>query len=266
MAGAAARAGRPHATRSRRVRRGRCSRSALPVAAVVLPLALLFPEGGFEPYPAAVVRGDRARRRWRSCGRCRPAQRLLRVGALVYLLALRAVPGRAHADGQQHRALRRAPGRTAARCARSPSAASAPASAAGARAPAGALALCVIAVWVAWGPVRETLAVAGNESTQRLLLRARRALPGPRRGARRPRRCGSRCRSPARTGRRRCSRRRVSLARGWEKQLDTRFDQRAARARPERRRATSAGCTSRPSPMSRSRTRRSIPRAPRRAA
>ncbi len=31
--------------------------------------------------------------------------------------------------------------------------------------PAAALALCAIAVWVVWGPVRETLAVAGSEAT-----------------------------------------------------------------------------------------------------
>ena len=31
--------------------------------------------------------------------------------------------------------------------------------------PAAVAALCAIAVWVGWGPVRETLAVAGSEAT-----------------------------------------------------------------------------------------------------
>ena len=59
---------------------------AAPAAAVVVPQALLFPEGGFEPYPAlsfaATVLVVVA-----FLWALPPAQRLLRVGALVYLLA-----------------------------------------------------------------------------------------------------------------------------------------------------------------------------------
>ena len=52
---------------------------------------------------------------WRSCARCRAVQtRLLRIGAVVYLLACLVVPADPHADGQQRRALRRAAGRAAA--------------------------------------------------------------------------------------------------------------------------------------------------------
>ena len=145
-------------------------------------------------------------------------------------------------------------------------AAAAPAGAGGgacALVPAAALALCVIAVWVAWGPVRETLAVAGSEATsasyyapvERFLARA---------GARAPVRVEvpltrshweAALLAPA-----------VSLARGWEKQLEDALRRRAARARASRRERMSAGCTNRRSPTSRCPTRRSTPRAPRRAA
>ena len=68
---------------------------------------------------------------------------------------------------------------------------------------AAVIAVGVWAVWAGWGPVRETLAVAGSPSTNGRLLRARRALPC--RARARP--CASRCRSRARTGRPPSSRR-----------------------------------------------------------
>jgi hypothetical protein len=86
-----------------------------------------------------------------------------------------------------------------------------------------AIAFGAIAVWVAWGPVRETLAVAGNESTrasyytpvERFLARVA-APPAPPVRVEVPlTRSHWEAALLAPT---------VSLARGWEKQLDTRFD------------------------------------------
>ncbi len=149
------------------------------MAAIVLPLALLFPEGGFEPFPLLPVRRDGRSSRWRSCGRCPPGQRLLRVGGLVYLaacalcLAVRTPMG---SNIERYGVLLAGPLLACALSAGGSAQRRRPTTA------AGVLALCAIAVWVAWGPVRETLAVAGNESTERLLLRAGRALPGACRG------------------------------------------------------------------------------------
>jgi len=218
---------------------------AAPVAVVVVPLALLFPEGGFEPFPvtsflatvAVVLAFLWALPR---------DQRLLRVGGFVYLfvcvlcllvhtpmgsnieryavllagpllLCAIAAGGRAagatwavaegggDAGAGQPRARARGAGLRAGGTA------------------AVAVALCVTAVWVLWGPVRETLAVAGNESTQasyyvpveRFLAHV---APGPAPPVRvevplTRSHWEAALLAPS-----------VSLARGWEKQLDTRFD------------------------------------------
>jgi hypothetical protein len=223
---------------------------AAPVAVVVIPLTLLFPEGGFEPFPVvsflatiAVVLAFL----W-----ALPSdQRLLRVGGLVYLVAcvvfllvhtpmgsnieryavllagpllLCALAARdrdrdrdREGDGGEEVAGRRADGGVA----------TAPAGGAVVRAggtAAVAVALCVTAVWVLWGPVRETVAVAGNESTHAsYYVPVERFLAGVALGgATAPVRVEvpltrshweAALLAPT-----------VSLARGWEKQLDTRFD------------------------------------------
>ena len=83
------------------------------------------------------------------------------------------------------------------------------------------MALGVIALWVAWGPARETLAVAGNESTRASYYApvedflAEHAAAGPVRVEVPLTRSHWEAALLAPT---------VSLARGWEKQLDTRFD------------------------------------------
>jgi hypothetical protein len=220
---------------------------AAPVAVVLVPLTLLFPEGGFEPFPltsflatAAVVLAFL----W-----ALPRdQRLLRMGGCVYLfvcvlcllvhtpmgsnieryavllagpLLLCAIaagdraaggsagvavaggggmPGAGRSSVRAHYALLRAGGT-----------------------PAVAVALCVTAVWVLWGPVRETLAVAGNESTQAsYYIPVERFLahvaPGPDPPVRLE---VPLTRSHWEAALLASS---VSLARGWEKQLDTRFD------------------------------------------
>ena len=90
--------------------------------------------------------------------------------------------------------------------------------------PAVAVALCVTAVWVLWGPVRETLAVAGNASTHAsYYVPVERFLAGVAPGG---------AASPVRVEvpltrshwEAALLAPTVSLARGWEKQLDTRFD------------------------------------------
>jgi hypothetical protein len=191
---------------------------ALPTCAVVAALAALFPEGGFEPYPVlsfgatvVVVLAFL----WALPAR----QQLLRVGALVYLLScllclaihtpmgsnierygvLLAAPLLLCALARDHALAGRWPGL------------------------AGALALSVAALWVAWGPVRETLAVAGNESTdaayyepvERFLAAVQAPPAAP-----------VRVEVPLTRSHWEAAllAPKVSLARGWEKQLDTRFD------------------------------------------
>jgi hypothetical protein len=87
-------------------------------------------------------------------------------------------------------------------------------------APAAVIALCAWTAWAGWGPLRETLAVAGNASThgsyyaplERFLER----------------RAGTPVRVEVPLTRSHWETAelapRVSLARGWEKQLDTRYD------------------------------------------
>jgi len=179
-----------------------------PAAAVVLPLALLFPEGGFEPYPflsfVATVLVVIA-----FLWALGPADRLLRAGALVYLLAcvlcllVRSPMG---SNVERYAVLLAGPLLLLARPRVTPVLAGA---------------LCTIAVFVVWGPVRETLAVAGGEATsasyyapvERFL--AQQAGGGPVRVEVPLTRSHWEAALLAPT---------VSLARGWEKQLDERFD------------------------------------------
>ena len=193
-----------------------------------MPVGLLFAEGGYEPYPVTLVRGDGARDGRCSCwalprGRARRPGRVLRVGAVVYLLAcglclaihtpmgsnieryavLLAGPlllcalagdgGRARGRGGRRRGgaglASRSPfmtsGRAHAHAHRGPAVRST------SRSALVGVAVCAIGAWIVWGPVRETAAVAGYEATnasyyapvERFLARSRRR-----------RSCGSRCR------------------------------------------------------------------------
>jgi hypothetical protein len=203
-----------------------------PVAAVLLPLSLLFPEGGSEPYPivslAATLLVVVA-----FIGALPPAQPLLRLGAIVYLLGCLlclAVPTPMGSNIERYAVLLAGPLLVCALL-------SAPAEppdgevplgpggsarenrVRGRLRPAAAVALCACAVWVGWGPVRETLAVAGNPSTnasyyepvEHFLAHS----PAPVRVEVPLTRSHWEAALLAPT---------VSLARGWEKQLDTRFD------------------------------------------
>ena len=198
---------------------------AAPALAVVAAAALLFPEGGTEPFPitsfAATVLVVIAFL-W-ALPRDQP---LLRLGGCVYLLAcalsllvhspvgsniqryavLLAGPLLLCALLSERNAVRREGPRAAVRRSSLPAAA----------------VLCLIAVWVGWGPVRETLAVAGNEST-----RASYYAPVERFIAAQTRAHGPvrvevpLTRSHWETALLAPS---ISLARGWEKQLDERYD------------------------------------------
>jgi hypothetical protein len=182
-----------------------------PAVAVAVALALLFPEGGWEPYPTtsflatvAVVVGFLL---------VLPAgRRELRVGALVYLgvcvlsVALHTPMG---ANVERYGLLLAAPLLLCALGERN-----------GRFGPAALAVLCGIAVWTAWGPARETAAVAGDASTgaayyvplQRFLATHGGGLV--------------RVEVPFTRGHWEAAwlAPSVSLARGWEKQLDTRYD------------------------------------------
>jgi hypothetical protein len=195
---------------------------AVPVAVVVVPLALLFPEGGFEPFPvlsfAATVLVVLA-----FLWALPPNQRLLRIGGMLYLLICLlclVVHTPMGSNVERYAVLLAGPLLVCALLARDPAAR---ASDRAGGVPAVAVALCVTAVWVLWGPVRETLAVAGNESTQAsYYVPVERFLAGVAPGPGSPVRVEvpltrshweAALLAPT-----------VSLARGWEKQLDTRFD------------------------------------------
>jgi hypothetical protein len=87
--------------------------------------------------------------------------------------------------------------------------------------PRAGVALCVIAVWLLWGPVRETVAVTGSESTSAAYyVPVERFLAGQGGGPVRIEVPLTRSHWEAAL-----LAPRVSLARGWEKQLDSRDDQ-----------------------------------------
>jgi hypothetical protein len=142
-----------------------------PGAVVVLGAAALFPEGGYEPYPilsfaaTAVVVGGFL---WA----LPPDARVLRIGGYVYLaacVACLAVHSPVGSNVERYGVLLAGP---LLLCAlmrpREDGAGEAglrPAAAGVRLTPVAAVALLAMAVWVAWGPVRETLAVAGSGAT-----------------------------------------------------------------------------------------------------
>jgi hypothetical protein len=181
-------------------------------ATLVLALVALFPEGGYEPYPIlsfAATAFALGAFLW-----ALPAsERLLRLGGAVYLLACVAcllVHSPVGSNVERYGVLLAGPLLLCARRARLDV--------------KSALALAVIATWIVWGPVRETRAVAGNESTsaayyqplQRFLARVQAPPAQPVRVEVPLTRSHweAALLAPG-----------VSLARGWEKQLDSRYDQ-----------------------------------------
>ncbi len=189
----------------------------LPAAAVVVPLALLFPEGGSEPFPldsflvtvvmVALFLGALPR----EAG-------LLRAGGVIYLAACLlclVVHSPIGSNIERYGVLLAGP---LLLCALVSSAQGG--TARRALTPAAGLALALIGLWVLWGPVRETEAVAGSPGTETSfyvpVIRFLDDQPG---GPFRIEVPLTRSHweaallAPA-----------ISLARGWEKQLDSRYD------------------------------------------
>jgi hypothetical protein len=184
---------------------------ALPAAAVVVPLALLFEEGGFEPFPILSFAAT-ALVTLLFLWALPPDQRLLRTGGVLYLLAcvLALVIHTPMGSNIERYAVLLA----------GPLLLCALVGAGGRRIPAVPVALCAIAVFTLWGPVRETKAVAGNESTRasyyapvlRFLANHGGALDRVEVPLTRSH-WEAALMAPT-----------VSLARGWEKQLDEKHD------------------------------------------
>jgi hypothetical protein len=213
---------------------------ALPAAVVAVPLALLFEEGGFEPFPirsfAATVAVTLL-----FLWALPPGERLLRTGGVLYLLACvlaLVIHTPLGSNIERYAVLLAGPLLLCARIG-SPGGASVSSTAGSsglldkARLPRGlsggtsraalSIALFGIALFTLWGPVRETKAVAGNESTSaayyvpvlRFLERVQ-APPAPLARVEVPltrSHWEAALMAPA-----------VSLARGWEKQLEERYD------------------------------------------
>jgi hypothetical protein len=190
-----------------------------PLAAIAL-LALLFPEGGFEPYPfrsflaTVAVIGTFV---W-----ALPRQeRALRIGAAVYtascVLAL-LVRTPVGSNVERYAVLLAGPLLVCALLSRGGRASGPPlARAVGAR---GAIALAGWAVFCVWGPIRETAAVAGDAATHASYYApVERFLAGHGGGP-------VRIEVPLTRSHWEAAflAPRVSLARGWEKQLDERYD------------------------------------------
>jgi hypothetical protein len=193
---------------------------AVPVAVVVLGLAALFPEGGYEPYPflsfVATVGVVLA-----FLLALPPAATQLRIGGYVFLAACVAclvVHSPMGSNIERYAVLLAGP---LLLCARLAAPVGGGAASVGRRiTPVAAAALCAIAVWVLWGPARETLAVSGNEATSAAYYApVERFLTGHAGGPVRVEVPLTRSHweaallAPS-----------VSLARGWEKQLEMRYD------------------------------------------
>lgn len=193
---------------------------AAPAAAVVVPLAMLFPEGGYEPYPilsfgaTALVIGTFALA-------LAAGARTLRVGALVYLaacVACLAIHSPIGSNIERYGVLLAGP---LLLCSRLGARGGGNMGVKALLTPAVAAALCASALWVVWGPVRETMAVAHSAATNAsYYVPVERFLAASGGGPVRLEVPLTRSHweaallAPS-----------VSLARGWEKQLDSRFDQ-----------------------------------------
>jgi hypothetical protein len=205
---------------------------AAPAAAVVVPVALLFPEGGTEPY-TTVSFAATALVAIAFLWALPPGQPLLRDGGLLYLLACvlcLAVPTPIGSNVERYAVLLAGPLLLCAlQCA--PEAHGGGSSRGGRRAtprrasgrgltPAALAALLVCAVWVGWGPARETLAVSQNASTEASYYEPLERFLAMRAGS------PTRVEVPLTRSHWEAAllAPTISLARGWEKQLDERFD------------------------------------------
>ncbi|HTA12700.1 MAG TPA: hypothetical protein VK765_04695 [Solirubrobacteraceae bacterium] len=185
-----------------------------PSAVLVGVLAVAFPEGGYEPYPILSFAASVAVVAAYLLALPRDA-RLPRVGGLVYLLACvacLAVHSPIGSNVERYGVLLAGPLLLCERLSQPRRLTVWPAAA-----------LCAIAVWVVWGPVRETLAVAGSEATsaayyvplERFLARVQTPPASPVRVEVPLTRSHWEAALLAPS---------VSLARGWDKQMETRYE------------------------------------------
>jgi len=186
----------------------------LPVLVVVLPLQALFPEGGWEPFALSSIAANLAVVLAFLYALPR-SERMLRVGALVYLLAVLVcvVPAPMGSNIDRYAVLLAAPllvcalGRDGWRANGRPLVVT-------------AAALAGILIWTGWGAVRESAGVAGDLSTSPAyyapLERFLNAHGGSLRRVEVPfthSHWEAALLAPD-----------YPLARGWERQLDTRYD------------------------------------------
>ena len=204
-----------------------------PVALVAVSVRALFPEGGYEPYPATSFAATTS---WcaGSCGRLPRGERnrVLRVGAVVYLLAcllcvVVRTPMGSNIErygvllagplllcalaGDRTRAHARQGGRR--RLSRRRSAYAQPV--------AVGVAVCVAMAWSVWGPVRETSGGRRDRRRRGPPITRRSSATWPRTAAGSERVEVPLTRSHWEAAMLAPS---VSLARGWEKQLEERYD------------------------------------------
>jgi hypothetical protein len=180
---------------------------AVPPAIVVLALSALFPEGGTEPFPTLSFLATAVVVVLFLTAAPREAA-LVRFGGLLYLIVCIAfvlIRSPVGSNVERYGVLLAAPLLLAVRP--RPGA-------------LGAVALAAIAVWVMWGPVRETAAVDGSPATSASYYApVERFLAGLHGGPVRVEVPLTRTHWEAAL-----LAPKVSLARGWEKQLDERYD------------------------------------------
>jgi hypothetical protein len=184
---------------------------AAPALAVAGALAALFPEGGSEPYPFRSLLATLG-----VLGlfvlALPPRQRVLRTGAVIYLLASLlslAISSPMGSNIERYGVLLCGP---LLLCAAAQARVRRPA-----RVAAVAAAVAAWGVWVAWGPARETSKVLGDRSTEAAYYEpVKRFFAG----------APVRVEVPLTRSRWEAAllASSVSLARGWEKQLDERYD------------------------------------------
>ncbi|HEV3048648.1 MAG TPA: N,N-dimethylformamidase beta subunit family domain-containing protein [Solirubrobacteraceae bacterium] len=204
---------------------------ALPGAALVLALAALFPEGGFEPYPllsfAATVGVALA-----FALALPPQARLARLGALVYLLACLGcllVHTPIGSNVERYGVLLAGPlllcerlgGTPAARRRRGHGHPAGAGPAFAGISPLAGAALCAIAVWVVWGPARESAAVPGQATSAAYYAPVERFVAGVQARVGPVRVEVPLTRSHWEAALLAPS---VQLARGWDKQMETRYE------------------------------------------
>lgn len=207
-------AGAADALATRRVGRGAVL--AAPALVVAVAMALLFPEGGSEPFPASSFVAALAAAL--ACWALMPSQeRVLRVGAGLYVVAVVAsllVPGPMGSNVDRLGVLFGLPLLVGAWLTWRPSGASF------GRVVAAAVVGVGLAVWVVWGPVRELAKVRDDPSVNasyyvpvQRFLAPRMAVP-------------ARVEVPLTRSHWEAAwmADRFALARGWERQLDRRYD------------------------------------------